>query len=493
MTTPILTCDEVRACEARAVEAGASIAQLMTKAGRTCAEALHGRFPQGRVVVLAGPGNNGGDAFVAAMRFAELGRRVAVFELASGPRGVEADNASKSWVGARHPLEDMRIQPGDVVLDGLFGAGLSRALAGEAAFAVEQINASGATVVAIDVPSGVMGDTGDVAGAALRANVTVTFGAKKPAHVLQPAASLCGDVVVVDVGFSSFVEEVGGGRLLENAPALWAGALRWPDAMTHKHARGRLAVVSGGVPHTGAARLAAYAGLRVGAGVVTVLAPPAALAVAAGAVTAVMVVAVGNAVEAVGATERAAVVIGPAAGVNSFTRANVEALGRAGRAMVVDADALSVFAGEVHALRDVLRGPAVLTPHVGEFERVFPGALRAGRIAAARAAADAAGAVVLLKGYDTVIAAPGARAVVNTHASAFLATAGSGDVLAGVVGGLMAQGVPAFEAACAGAWMHGDAALRAGAGLTAEDLHASLRETLKALYQSRPQGSSRGV
>jgi NAD(P)H-hydrate epimerase len=500
MTNAILTCEQVRAAELMAVEHGISLWALMQKAGQACADVLHAAFPEGRVVVLAGPGNNGGDAFVAAQRLRDLGRDVWVYDLApERERTAEGKLALAALTVPRQPLEDMRIAVGDVVLDGLFGAGLSRPLAGEAAFAVEQVNASGAKVVAIDVPSGVGGDTGAVDCLAIRADVTVTFCCKKPAHVLQPAASLCGEVVAAEIGFGPYVDAAGGGRLRENAPALWAHALNWPEAVTHKHKRGRLAVVSGGIASTGAARLAAQAGLRVGAGLVTLYCPPGALMVAAASVTAVMVSSFADAESLEAQTERAgAVVIGPAAGVDEKTRANVEALILTGRNLVLDADALSVFAGEATKLASLtVKGEmaretagntdapfAVLTPHAGEFDRLFPGFQQKSqsRIGAVTRAAAMTGAVVLLKGPDTVIAAPDGRAVVNTHATPFLATAGSGDVLAGVIGGLLAQGVNAFDAACAGVWMHGDAGLRAGPGMTAEDLDAALRETIAWLY-----------
>ncbi len=485
----ILTCDEVRAAERRAVEAGISLWALMQKAGQACADVLHAEFPQGRVVVLAGPGNNGGDAFVAAQRLVDLERSVTLFDLApKEQRTGEGAKAVERWSGARQPLEDLRVHDDDIVLDGLFGSGLSRPLAGEAAFAVEQVNASGAKIVAIDVPSGVSGDVGVVPGPAIKADVTVTFCVKKPAHVLQPAAALCGEVVVAEIGFGRFVESVGGGRLMENAPALWASTLRWPEATSHKHQRGRLAVVSGSVANTGAARLAAQSGLRIGAGLVTLLCPPSALVVVASSVTAVMTASFGSADELVALTEKSsAVVIGPAAGVTPTTRSNVEALAKAARSLVLDADALSVFAGQVDVLRGILSAPTILTPHTGEFERLFPGRLgsSANRIEAVRSAAKDANAVVLLKGPDTVIAAPDGRAVVNIHATPFLATAGSGDVLAGIIGGLLAQGLDAFDAACAGAWTHGDAGLRAGPGLTAEDLDQALRDVIGSLHLAR--------
>lgn len=503
MNNAILTCDEVRAAENMAVEAGVSLWALMRKAGQACADVLHAEFPDGRVMVLAGPGNNGGDAYVAARRLRDLGRNVWVFDLA--PKIERSDEGMKALAelsGPRQPLEDLRLQAGDIVLDGLFGPGLSRPLEGEAAWAVEQVNAAGVKVVAIDVPSGVNGDVGSVAGPVMRADVTVTFCCKKPAHVLHPAAALCGEVVPAEIGFGQFAAEIGGGRLCENAPALWSHALNWPNAGAYKHRRGQLAVVSGGIANTGAARLAAQAGLRSGAGLVTLYCPPAALAVVAASVTAVMVSSFADAESLETQTDRAgAVVIGPAAGVTPQTRANVETLLRAGRRCVLDADAISVFGDDAKSLavltveggmvreNDGLPKGAfvVMTPHAGEFERLRPGLLATSpsRITAAINTAAMTGCVVLLKGPDTVIAAPDGRAVVNAHATPFLATAGSGDVLAGIIGGLMAQGMDAFDAACAGAWMHGDAGLRAGPGMTAEDLDAALRSVIRDLHGGR--------
>ena len=489
MSCAILTCDEVRAAEQMAVQAGIPLWGLMQKAGQACADVLHAEFPEGRVVVLAGPGNNGGDAFVAAQRLRDLGRNVWVFDLAPiAERSLEGQDALAGLSGARQPLEDLRLSLDDVVLDGLFGAGLSRALTGEAAYAVEHVNASGAKVVAIDVPSGLVGDIGDVIGPAIRADVTVTFCCKKTAHVLQPASGLCGEVIAAEIGFGRFVAAAGGGRLHENSPELWGAMLRWPEVSSHKHRRGRLAVVTGPLASTGAARLAAQAGLRAGAGQVTLLCPPAALMVVAGSVMAPLTASFSDEHQLVALTETAdAVVIGPAAGITDKTRVNVEALAKADRTLVLDADAITVFKGEAETLGGLLEAPAVLTPHMGEFERLFPGVLAgaASKIEAARVAAKQVGAVVLLKGPDTVLAAPDGRAVVNIHASPFLATAGSGDVLAGIIGGLLAQGLDTFDAACAGAWMHGDAGIRASAGMTVEDLDQALRETIAALYAAR--------
>lgn len=498
MTLAILTCAEVRAAEAMAVAAGTSLQQLMQRAGQACADVLHAEFPVGRVVVLAGPGNNGGDAFVAARRLQDLGREVSVYEMEPDQnRSPESSAAAAAFEGRRQALNGLSVDAGDVVLDGLFGAGLSRALSGEAAFAVSHVNAAGARVVAIDVPSGINGDQGVVCGPVIHADVTVTFGCKKPAHVLQPAASFCGDVVPAEIGFGGFLAGVGAGRLNENGPPLWERGLPWPTATSHKHQRGRLCVVSGGIANTGAARMAAEAGLRAGAGVVTLLCPPAALLVAASSLKAVMTASFAGVEELVARTARStAVIIGPAAGVTQATRESVEGLARAGRRLVLDADALSVFSDEVARLGASLAtaadvgGGAILTPHAGEFERLFPGLIARSnnKVEACRSAAVSLGSVVVLKGSDTVIAAPDGRAVVNTHATPFLATAGAGDVLAGVIGGLLAQGMKPFDAACAGVWMHGDAALRVGPGLTAEDLIPALRDVLGDLHRKRHKG-----
>lgn len=484
----ILTCEEVRDAERLADEAGTSLRTLMANAGAACASFIDQRFPRGRIVVLCGPGNNGGDGLVAAERLARAKRVVEVFELTGETPSEERKWATSQWAGRRRLLTELELQPGDVVVDALFGAGLSRPLDGDARSAIETVATSECAVVAIDLPSGVNGDRSAPLCPVARADATITFGARKPAHVLQPAASACGEVVVAPIGFEDQLDAAQPNRTLHNHPELWAKALRWPDVTAHKHARGRLSVVSGGAATTGAARLAAQAGLRVGAGLVTVHCPPDALAVVAPSLLAVMCGSFEGASELVTATERShAVVLGPAAGVTEETERNVEALAGAGRRLVLDADALSVFAGRAEALGAALKAETVLTPHVGEFERLFPGELKGAlnRIEAVRAAAQRVGATILLKGPDTVIAGPDGGVVVNTHATPFLATAGSGDVLAGVIGGLMAQGLDAMDAAAAAAWMHGDAGLRLGAGMTAEDLDGALRQVLAELFSGQ--------
>ncbi|MGI9169676.1 MAG: NAD(P)H-hydrate dehydratase, partial [Caulobacteraceae bacterium] len=362
-----------------------------------------------------------------------------------------------------------RVHPDALVIDALFGAGLARPLSPALARLVRALEQSGEEVVAIDTPSGLAGDTGRSLGAAsFRAALTVTFHRRKPAHVLQPGRALCGEVVVADIGLGQ-----SGATLFENTPELWIRRYPWPGVEAYKQSRGRLIVVSGEAWSTGAARLAARAALRVGAGLVTLLSPPESLMVNAAHLEAVMLRPFETEQELETAASNAeAAVIGPAAGVTEATLSNVLALARTGAALVIDADALSVFRDEPDELFRILDRDDVLTPHVGEFERVFPGLLKSApeRIGAARQAAARAQAVVRFKGPDTVIAAPDGRAAVNLNGTPWLATAGSGDVLAGLIGGLIALGMESFEAACAGAWIHGACAEAFGAGLISEDL-----------------------
>jgi hydroxyethylthiazole kinase-like uncharacterized protein yjeF len=315
--------------------------------------------------------------------------------------------------------------------------------------------------------------------------LTVTFHRRKPAHVLEPGRGLCGEVIVADIGLAPTPA-----RLFENTTELWAHLFPWPGVNAYKHTRGRLIVVSGEAWSTGAARLAARGALRIGAGLVTIFSPPDALMVNAAHLEAVMLRPFETDMELEAAASAVeAVVIGPAAGVTEATLSNVLALARTGAALVLDADALSVFRDDPAELFSVLDRDDVLTPHRGEFERIFPGLLdrTPERISAVRAAAARAQAVVLLKGPDTVIAAPDGRAAVNLNGSPWLATAGSGDVLSGFIGGLIAQGMESFEAACAGVWIHAACADEFGPGLISEDLPDLTPTVLKRL-----QGPSRG-
>lgn len=484
----ILTVTQMRAADTAAVARGATVSELMERAGRAVADAVSARYTYCPTAVLCGPGDNGGDGYVAARILRRRGWPVWVEELAP-PQTPAAQAAAARWRGETLPLSAADRQAG-LLIDALFGAGLSRPLAGPALSRARASEGRHRPVVAVDVPSGLDGDTGRPVGdVAFHADLTVTFHRKKPAHVLATGRAYCGEVVVADIGLGDAVS-----NSWENTPALWAAKFPWPTPLSHKHARGRLIVVGGDAWSTGAARLAARAGLRIGAGLVTVMSPPDALMVYASHLEAVMLKPFESdlALETA-ASDVDAAVIGPAAGVDEDTVNNVLALARTGAALVLDADALTVFRDDPDELFSALDRDDILTPHAGEFERLFPGLLRSSpeRITAVREAARLAGSVVLLKGPDTAVAAPDGRVAVATNAAPWLATAGSGDVLAGFIGGLAAQGMDSFEAACAGAWIHGEAGAAFGPGLTAEDLPGLAPPVLRRLYEARPQHAAR--
>lgn len=491
MTAELLTVAEMYTADRFAADHGVSTLELMENAGRAVAHAITARWSPRRTLVLCGPGNNGGDGYVAARLLKALDWEVSVAHLGQ-PESLKGDAAEmeKRWQGPRSPFAPDVLAGAELVVDALFGAGLSRSLEGECASVVERLNSLDVPVVAVDVPSGIKGDGSRALGAvAVEADLTVTFFRKKLAHVLMPARVACGDVVVADIGIPKTALDVVMPTRFENGPDLWR--LPRPSPTGHKYQRGHCVVVSGPLHATGAARLAARGALRAGAGLVSVASPPDAVPIIASALTAIMVKPFAGAAglaRLLSDSRLNAVVIGPGLGVGAPTRELVAATLHSPAAAVLDADALTSFAAEPQSLFALLREAAVLTPHQGEFERVFPGLLArsANRVEAARAAAAAAHATVLLKGPDTVVAASDGRAIVNTHASPSLATAGAGDVLAGIIGGLMAQGLDAFNAAAAGAWLHGDAALRFGPGLISEDLPDLLPAAMAALEQSAP-------
>ena len=486
---PIWTVEESRRADAAAAAAGTPLAVLMRRAGEAVAAAVQARWTPRPVVVLCGPGDNGGDGYVAARRLKAAGWPVTVAAAEPGARRSEAAaQAAADWReggGEVARLAPVGVEGAELVIDALFGAGLSRPPPSPAVDALARAEARGAPIVAVDLPSGLSGDTGRVLEHAPGCALTVTFGALKPAHVLQPGRALCGEVVVADIGLPA--PDPGARPLHANGPELWLPRFPWPGVEAHKMQRGRLVVISGGEAHTGAARLCARGGLRIGAGLVTVLTPQDALMVHAAALEAVMVRAFDTEAELLELAENAdAAVIGPGAGVGEATADNLLALAQTGAALVVDADALTAFQADPKELFQALDRDDVLTPHPGEFERVFPGLLKRSpeRIAAAREAARRAGCVVVLKGADTVIACPDGRAAVNLNGSPWLATAGSGDVLAGFTAGLLAQGMESFEAACAAVWIHGEAAQGFGPGLIAEDLPDLAPRVLKGLWSA---------
>ena len=495
----LLTPAKMSEADRFAIAAGTSGIALMERAGLAVAdETARLARARRRIVILCGPGGNGGDGFIAARLLERRGYAVELGLL--GRR--EALRGDPALAASRYEgpvLSAAEIDPGgaDCVIDALFGAGLARDIDGEAKAIIERINAfarRGGRVVAVDVPSGVDGESGKVRGVAVEASASVTFFRLKPGHLLLPGRALCGTIRLADIGIPEAVLARIAPQAYVNAPAVWREALPRTDAETHKYARGAVLVLSGPAHRTGAARLAARAALRSGAGIVTLASPLDAVAVNAAHLTAVMVAPFGGAreFEALLSDERRrAIALGPGAGVGPTLRKLVAAaLIRPAerRTIVLDADALTSFAGEAQRLAALIaRGghQAVLTPHEGEFARLFEGTADVrpedDKLKRARAAAGLMGAVVLIKGADTVVAAPDGRATIGWDLPPTLATAGSGDVLAGLVAGLSAQGTPAFEAASAAVWLHGACGRALGPGLIAEDLPEALPGVLRVL------------
>ncbi len=480
----LLTPEEMGRADRGAAESGIDSYGLMIRAGHAVSAAFLRLYPAAKHAdVLCGPGNNGGDGYIAAEALKQAGAEVSLFHLGD-QESLKGDawRAFQACSVAGRPMEQYRPTTGAVIIDALFGAGLQRPLSDALCALIGQVNEAGLPVIAVDLPSGISGLTGEVQGAAFTATHTVTFMRAKPGHYLLPGRDHCGKLEVFDIGIPQRILKEAGGAHRLNGPDLFAHALPVLAASSHKFRRGHLGVFSGGPSASGAARLSATAGLRTGAGLVTLAVPPNAAMVVANQVTAVML----QAVPDVAALEKwiedrrlSAFVLGPGFGVGEKARAFVSTL--AGRTLVLDADGISSFADEPDALFALLSGGdphCVLTPHEGEFARLFPdlaAGMDIGKPEKARRAAERANAIVLYKGADTVIAAPDGRIAINANAPPWLATAGSGDVLAGIIGGLLAQGMPAFEAAAAGAWLHGEAGNRAGEGLTAEDLPNHLK------------------
>ena len=493
----VLSVNQMYMADQKMIDLGVSGASLMDAAGRACADMVHKIWPEGRVIILCGPGNNGGDGFVAYRYLEQFDRDVHLY--LAGDRDQlsgDAEGAAELVFDEIKSIEELRdvetgnfgFDSGDVIVDAILAAGLTRPLEGEISELVLAINSSNHPVLSVDVPTGVLADSGEVVGEAVKADVTVSFETLKCAHLLEPAASYCGQVKIAKLGISEDVLKEVGENVFLNQPEEWADEMPWPNRTSHKHQRGRVGIVAGPAGSTGAARLAARAGLRMGAGVVTIFGEPLAIPEMAADMQAVMTKSYTDVDELfLLGRNMSSLVVGPAAGVNELTRFKVVTLLQSGLPMVLDADALTVFANDPLYFFSLLHENCVLTPHVGEFERIFPDLLASAdnKISAARAAAHRAGCVVVLKGADTIIATPDGQARVNVHGSSFLATAGAGDVLAGMIAGWMAQGMSAFDSASASVWLHGEASLSGGAGLISEDLMVYFPKILTRFYEEK--------
>jgi len=487
----LLTTAEMAEADRLAIAGGVPGITLMKNAGRAVADVACRAVECRRVVIVAGPGNNGGDGFVAARYLAARGYIVRVCFVGERTRlKGDAALAAEQWTGPVEEASPAKLAGCDLIIDALFGAGLDRDVDGLARTMIGAMNGEGVPIIAVDLPSGINGTSGAVMGAAVNATRTVTFFRRKTGHLLLPGRLHCGPVEVSDIGISDNVLGTIKPQTFANGPQLWSASFPQPGLQGHKYTRGHTVVVSGGPSSTGAARLAARGALRAGAGLVTIASPREALAINAAASLAVMVRPVDGAAELrsfLADKRRNAIVLGPGGGVGAAMQEQVLAALASQAAVVLDADALTSFADAPRKLASEIgkrpRQDVVLTPHEGEFSRIFNNISKKtnfnSKLEKTRLAADLCGAVVVHKGADTVVAAPGGRAAIANNGPPSLATAGSGDVLAGIVAGLMAQGMHAFDAASAAVWLHGEAAAEFGAGLIAEDLP----EMLPAVYQ----------
>jgi hydroxyethylthiazole kinase-like uncharacterized protein yjeF len=481
---------------------------LMRNAGAAVASVVLRRYPAAPVHVLCGPGNNGGDGYVVASLLHDSGVDVTVWASGLAKDGSDAAIAALECPVESRPLSAFAAEAGAIVVDALYGAGLSKPLADAAARAVEVAAELNLPVIAVDLPSGVSGESGQSLGQAFRARITVTFARKKPGHLLLPGREMCGELVLADIGIGDGIIAQLEPRTFENTPPLWIGNFPVPAVDVHKYRRGHVGVFSGGPSTTGAARLSALAAARSGAGAVTVLSPANGMQVNAAHLTSIMLRksdSIADVQEFIGDRRPSALVLGPGFGVGEKARDfGLAVLGAEQRqdgridGLVLDADGITSFRSTPDVLFEAARRPnapaLMLTPHEGEFARLFPDIAKdknLSKLARARTAAKRAGAMIVYKGADTVIAAPDGRAAINGNGAPWLATAGSGDVLSGIAAGLLAQGMPAFEAACAAVWIHAEAGSRFGPGLIAEDLPLALVPLLRELAETRNRAAPR--
>ena len=491
----ILSREQMASAEKLAMVGGRDRRELMEIASRACCREVLRRWPDSEVIVLCGPGGNGEDGLVIAGMLSKSGRPVQVLYFGQEDEDLPGKVEASGWRGGVNIVDESfdgefdavfsGVDESYVIVDALYGLGLNRALTGKIGELIETVNTKGIPVLSVDIPSGLNADLAETDDIHIIADVTVTFEALKPVHILEPAASACGDIVVAPLNLGEDMIACTGAPSFLNDTDAWSDRIPWPARSDHKHKRGRIGVLSGPPGATGAARMAATASLRMGGGVVTMMAEPAAVRELSIANLEVMNRAYASQSDMLDQmADKDVVIIGPAAGVNVTTRQAVLSLLRAEKRVVIDADAISVFSEDPRTLMDALNKDCVLTPHMGEFVRVFPDipAQTSNKIEAVKLAQERAGCTIVLKGADTVIASTEGGVRVNVHSAPWLATAGSGDVLAGMVGGLLAQGMSAFDAACAAVWMHGEAGMKCGPGMIAGDLLDQIPAVLQSLY-----------
>lgn len=492
----LFTCAEMAAADRYTTRHGIAGITLMERAGRGVAEVAEAVWRsaggEGAILILCGPGNNGGDGYVAARRLAVLGIEVRVAQLgAKSKLKGDAAAARDKWPGDVGTIKGLSFEGVSLIIDALFGSGLNKKIEGMVASLIDTVNASSIPVLSIDVPSGLSGDSGNAAGTVLKAAHTVTFHAKKPGHLLYPGRALCGHLHVIDIGINAHCHDEIKVQTFENIPALWRDVFPRERVEQHKYHRGHVMVLGGRAPALGACRLTALAALRTGSGLVTLMAPKETYEIQATALDDVMVVSMAGRnsfLLRLKDVRITAVAMGPGAGVGLDTKNLVLKTLAMERATVLDADALTSFVDHPKTLFAAIKGPVVLTPHTGEFHRLFPDLdYSDDKLSVARTAAKRSGAVIILKGPDTVIASPCGRTAINTNAPSHLSVGGTGDVLTGMVAALMGRDMPAFESACAAVWLHSNAAESYSLGMIASDLLIKIPSALLKAPETGPK------
>jgi NAD(P)H-hydrate epimerase len=480
----LLTNEEARSADSATIAKGISGEALMENAGKAVVSVIDNYFKPCPVLVLCGIGNNGGDGFVIARILKERNWPVTVCVVMDA-KDIKGDAlaAKNKWQkagGKVHNFSPVLLNENKLIIDAIFGTGLDRPIEAPVSDIITQVNKCPLPVIAVDIASGINGNSGAVMGVAVESMHTVTFTQGKPGHFLLPGKINTGQLHVADIGI---VDDQLAPKHFLNTPALWKDQLPRPSAETHKYTRGHAIVIGGGISSTGASRMAALAGLRAGAGLVSIACTPDSLPVYASSLMAVMTKPITKTTPLKAMIDEkhvTAVLVGPGCGISDTTRDQTIEILKHNKPCVIDADAISAFQDNPNPLFSAIKAPTVLTPHEGEFERLFW--VKGPKPERAIAAAKESNAVIVFKGNDTVIAHPDGRVAINHNAPVWLATAGAGDVLAGLITGFLAQGMPAFEAACTATWIHGEAACAVGPGLIAEDLPAHVPQVLAKLY-----------
>jgi len=490
MTSEILSTHQMKLAEQASCKGKITSFVLMQRAGKAVAEGIISKYTKQPVLVLCGLGNNGGDGFIAAATLKKKNWPVTV-ACAVDIHDLQGDasRAAEAWVGDVISFSDLELPDEGLIIDAVFGTGLSRPVDGQIYKTLISLRETDCPIISIDVPSGTNADTGDCQECTPQAELTITFQWKKPAHLLLPARVASGEVSVVDIGITEDALINIEPFMLENSPALSWGETDFEKPIyAHKYHHGH-AVILGGRTMTGAASLAAVAAMRMGAGLVTIVAPAETSIIHQLHNPSLLVEPIGELArfkEHIKDSRRNAVLIGCGAGtenVSALKKVVFDSIQFAPQKIcVLDADALSVFSDDPKPLMGALGANCILTPHEGEFSRIFPD-IRGSKTERAFAAAKRSGAIIVLKGADTVIASPDARLVINSNGLGWLATAGTGDVLAGMIVGLAARGLlDPFDIACAAVWMHGRASECAGSGMISSDLERFIPAVWKEFW-----------